>query len=316
MIYSPLYIRADLLIFSRSIGYGSLSIWTHNFRGIEYIPSFKPTSCPINGTIAAARVAAGVTGMEAQTEMAKHDSVVVTGSNPDVGLVGWITGGGHGALSTTYGMGADNLLEATIVTASGDVLITNPCKNSDLFFAIRGGGGGTYGVVTEVVVGAYPTPKTALHIFRLSTLSPTVTTDYWDLMGFIHAEFPRLKAGGMQGYYSMVGPPTYPVYAMYWLFFVYDKPNGTVEKLMEPIEERLKSQANLFQYESGITYSDTYLEAAKDLSNELVASGGSAYGSWLLSPESLANATTTSKIFSEIGPSNDASKPNVSPYSK
>lgn len=301
---------------SRSIGYGSLSIWTHNLRGIEYIPSFKPSSCPINGTLAAARVAAGETGIDVQTEMAKHGSIIVTGGNPDVGLIGWLTGGGHGTLSGNYGMGADNLLEATIVTPKGKVYVTNPCRNSDIFFAIRGGGGGTYGVVTEAVIKAYPTPKTTLHTFAVGSLSPNITAEFWSLMGFIHSEMPRLKEGGMQGYYYMVGPPAYPVLAFLWGFFLYDKPEGTVEVLMAPIQERLKSQAHLFAYQSNITQGDTYLEVyAPVFTNEPVASGGSGYGSWLLSPRSLSDPNVTAKVFQEIGPSMDLSKPNASSFS-
>lgn len=251
--------------------------------------------------------------MDALVELAKHKSVIVTGANPDVGVVGWLTGGGHGYLSATYGMGADNLLEATIVTPSGQVLLANPCKNSDIFFAIRGGGGGTYGVVTEVVVKAYPTPRTTRHVFQLSTLSPNITTEYWDLMGFIHAEMPRLKKGGLQGYYYMVGPPDYPVYALLWAFMAFDKPNGTVEALMAPIEARLKAQANLFQYQSSVQTGDTFMDIYGASTNEQVASGGSAYGSWLLSPKSLSNATVTAKVFREIGPGPDPTKPNVRP---
>ncbi|KAF1962711.1 FAD binding domain-containing protein [Byssothecium circinans] len=294
----------------RSTGYGSLSIWTHNLRGISYLPSFNPDSCPINGTLPAARIAAGHTGIEVQLEMAKHAKIVVTGANPDVGMVGWITGGGHGLLSSTYGMGADNLLEATIVTPSGDILLTNPCKNSDLFFAIRGGGGSTYGVVTEIVVKAYPSPRVTRSVFHFAATSPNVTNQYWDLVAFIHAEMPRLKVGGMQGYYYMVGPPTYPTLAMIWTFFLYDKPNGTVESLLSPIEERLKSESDLFQYQSEITTSETFIDAINVFSNEPVASGGSAYASWFLSPRSLANPNITADVFKKIGPTSDAAHPN------
>jgi hypothetical protein len=297
---------------NRSTGYGSLSVWTHHLRGVEYIPAFAPKDCPTNGTLTAARVAAGETGGDIQAAMAKHESIVVTGFNPDVGLVGWITGGGHGMLSSTYGMGADNLLEATIVTPSGEVLITNPCQNPDLFFAIRGGGGGTYGVVTEVVVKTYSTPKTTKHSLRVAAVSPNVTTEYWDLVGYVHAEMQRLKDGGMQGYYFIVGPPVYPVHALYWIFGLFDKPNGTIEGLMAPIEERLKTQSHLFQYDSTVEHGDTYIDVFGSTENEDVASAGSAYGSWLLSPQSLADPDVTSKVFSEIGPSNDATKPNVS----
>jgi FAD/FMN-containing dehydrogenase len=120
----------------RSIGHGSLSIWAHNLRGIEYMENFKTTSCPTKHTMETARIAAGHTGIEVQLAMSKHNRIAVTGANPDVGLVGWLTGGGHGFLTQTYGMGADQLLEAKIVTPNGDILLTNPWNNAELFFAV------------------------------------------------------------------------------------------------------------------------------------------------------------------------------------
>lgn len=301
---------------TRSVGYGSLSIWTHNLRGVEYLPSFEPTSCPVDEPIPAARAAAGTTGIEAQVAVSKHGSILVTGANPDVGIVGWLTGGGHGPLSSTYGMGADNLLEATIVTPTGEILVANPCQNSDLFFAIRGGGGGTYGVVTEVVVKTYPDPQTTKVLFQLSTTGPNVTREYWEMVGFIHAEMQRMKEGGLSGYYFVVGPPTYPVYAFLGLFAIYNKPNGTMEKLWAPIVRKIESQPGLFQYASEVTQAKTFLEAYSSVTNEQVADGGSAYASWLLSPKSLENADVTAKVFSEIGASVNASEPNVRPPSK
>ena len=53
------------------------------------------------------------------------------------------------------GLAVDNLLEADIVIADGRLLTINRCKNSDLFWAIRGGGGGTYGIVTRAVYKAH-----------------------------------------------------------------------------------------------------------------------------------------------------------------
>ncbi|KAH8722968.1 hypothetical protein GQ44DRAFT_686064 [Phaeosphaeriaceae sp. PMI808] len=295
----------------RSIGYGSLSIWTHHFRGIEYMENFKSSSCPVEGTMKAVRVAAGHTGIEVQAELAKHNAIIVTGANPDVGLVGWLTGGGHGTLSQTYGMGADNLLEATIVTPNGDIIHANPCQTPELFFAIRGGGGGTYGVVTEVVVKAFPSPKTTSHTFRVMSLSNTAT-EYYDFLGFLHVEMQRLKEGGMQGYYVIVGPPVVPTLSFTWTFMAYDKPQGTVESLMKPIETYLNNRAGSFQYDQKITHADKYFDIYNDgYNNEAVATGDSAYGSRLLSPESLSNATLTAKLLAQIGPSSDAAKPNA-----
>lgn len=299
----------------RSIGYGSLSIWTHHFRGIEYIEDFKPSSCPITEKTTAVRAAAGHTGIEVQAELAKYGRIIVTGANPDVGLVGWLTAGGHGTLSQTYGMGADHLLEARIVTPDGKMLLANPCTNADIFFAIRGGGGGTYGVVTEVVLRTFPTPKTTLHVFEMASLSPNTSTEFWDFIGFLHAEMPRLKEGGMQGYYYFGGVPMVPTLSFRWGFLLYDKPDDTAATLMEPIEAYLKERSDLFAYQVNVTHAATYFELyGSGWPNELVATGGAALGSRLLSPESLADANVTAKLFASIGPSTDPSKPNVRLY--
>jgi FAD/FMN-containing dehydrogenase len=305
-------VRNPVPIQIRSTGYGSLSIWTHNFRGITTIDTFKPTSCPINGTLSAVRVAAGHTGYEVQLELSKLNRVIVTGANPGVGLMGWIMNGGHGMLSSTYGMGADNLLEATIVTPDGREILTNPCINSDLFFAIRGGGGGTYGVVLSAVIKTFPSPRTTLHQLSIasvssnisSNISPNISTEYYDLLGFLHAEMPRLKEGGMQGYYRMTGPPATPTLSFIWGFFIYDKPNGTVEKLMGPIKKYLDDRKDKFVYQQESMTTENYWDIwGVAFTSGAVANGGGAYGSRLLSEKSLEDPKKSARVFEHIGPS-------------
>lgn len=58
-----------------------IRIWTHNLRGVEYIDSFKPASCPSNSTLQAVRVGAGETGIDVLNQIAERDVVVVTGGN-------------------------------------------------------------------------------------------------------------------------------------------------------------------------------------------------------------------------------------------
>lgn len=70
-----------------------------------------------------------------------------------VGVAGLIQSGGFGSFSKNYGMAAAALLlEAEVVTADGAVRTTNACTNPDLFWAIKGGGGGSFGVVTKVTL--------------------------------------------------------------------------------------------------------------------------------------------------------------------
>jgi FAD/FMN-containing dehydrogenase len=62
---------------------------------------------------------------------------------------GWAQGGGHSYLSGEYGLGADMVLEYKVIDAKGDLVVANAVTNQDLFWALRGGGGGTFGVVVE-----------------------------------------------------------------------------------------------------------------------------------------------------------------------
>lgn len=63
---------------------------------------------------------------------------IVAGGSTTVGIGGYLTGGGHSALSATFGMAADQVLEMDIVTPRGDILTLNECQNQDLFWAMRG----------------------------------------------------------------------------------------------------------------------------------------------------------------------------------
>ena len=77
-----------------------------------------------------------------------------------VGVAGLVQGGGFGSFSKAYGLAAASLLEAEIVTADGEIRIVNDAREPDLFWALKGGGGGTFGVVTRVTLATHDLPKT------------------------------------------------------------------------------------------------------------------------------------------------------------
>ena len=88
--------------------------------------------------------------------MTEKEVVVVGGGALTVGAAGgYLQGGGHSANSPKLGLAVDNLLEADIVIADGTLLTINKCWHTDLFWAIRGGGGGTFGIVTRAVYKAH-----------------------------------------------------------------------------------------------------------------------------------------------------------------
>ncbi|KAI1358100.1 hypothetical protein F5Y08DRAFT_333400 [Xylaria arbuscula] len=88
-------------------------------------------------------------GMEAYQFAASHGLVVVGGNCPTVGFAGGFTqGGGHGPLASKYGLSADQVLEWEVITSGSKVVTASATQNTDLFWALRGGGGGTFGVTS------------------------------------------------------------------------------------------------------------------------------------------------------------------------
>ncbi len=85
-------------------------------------------------------------------------------------------GGGQGPAGRNYGLGAYQVLEATIVLANGSIVTASPCQHPDLFFAIHGGGGGTYGVVVETMIKAYTNTNAVVHELAIAALKTNVTT--------------------------------------------------------------------------------------------------------------------------------------------
>jgi FAD/FMN-containing dehydrogenase len=143
----------------RSSAPDSLMIWTHAMRAIAVDDAFVPQGCHVPA-LPAVTVGAGARWSEAYQEVSiVHRRYVQGGGCTSVGVAGgFLQGGGYGSWSRKFGVAAASLLEAEVVTADGEIRIANACQNSDLFWALRGGGGGTFGVVTKVTLATYPLP--------------------------------------------------------------------------------------------------------------------------------------------------------------
>jgi hypothetical protein len=106
-----------------------------------------------------ARVGSGITVGEFFDAVEAKGFITTVGSHSTVGLAGLTLGGGIGLLMSKYGLVSDNLLEAEIVTADGELRTANDDENTDIFWAIRGGGG-NFGVVTSLTYRIYPADPT------------------------------------------------------------------------------------------------------------------------------------------------------------
>lgn len=175
----------------RSTGAGALAIWTQGLKNIEFI-DWKDSSY----TGRAARVGAGVIGYEILEAAHAQGLTVVSGECATVGLAGGFTqGGGHSTLSTQFGLGADQVLAYDVVLADGRTVTATPTRNQDLYWALSGGGGGTFGVVTSMVVKAYASRDVGGAAFQLLA-SSTTPEIYQDIVARFHAELPAMVDKG------------------------------------------------------------------------------------------------------------------------
>jgi FAD/FMN-containing dehydrogenase len=90
----------------------------------------------------AARVGAGLETWEAHNKMALHNMTLIVPLTNTVGPYGGFTsGGGHSTFASYHGLGSDQVLSINAVTADGNSVTADPTTNTDLFYAMRGGGG-------------------------------------------------------------------------------------------------------------------------------------------------------------------------------
>ncbi|KAG6962327.1 hypothetical protein JG687_00007213 [Phytophthora cactorum] len=81
------------------------------------------------------------------------------GTCPSVGIGGHISGGGYGMVSRHYGLAADQTTGMRVVLFNGTVVTASSTENTDLFWALRGGGAGSFGIVTLFTIKAYKMPE-------------------------------------------------------------------------------------------------------------------------------------------------------------
>ena len=199
------------------------------------------------------KIGAGVQGFEAFNFAQLHNLSVIGGTCPTVGLAGGYTqGGGHGMLVSSHGLSADNTLEWEVVTAEGAIVTASPIENSDLYWALSGGGPGSYGVVVSLTMKAFQDEPIAGASLTITSIG--ISQDvYWDAVGFWHRFLPTIVDNQGTTNYLITGQDfnvtqvTFP-----------GRSKSDAIVLLQPLLQGLKDRG--IPYSSNFTYFPTYVQ--------------------------------------------------------
>ncbi|MDB5820880.1 MAG: linked oxidase domain protein, partial [Rhizobacter sp.] len=139
----------------------SLLVWTRRMDTIGLHDAFVAAGCEGRSPpTRAVTLGAGAMWSHAYDAVTTQAGGYVQGGGcMSVGVAGLVQSGGFGSFSKAFGLAAASLLEAEVVTADGAVRIANACQNPDLFWALKGGGGGSLGVVTRLTLRVHELPE-------------------------------------------------------------------------------------------------------------------------------------------------------------
>ena len=139
----------------------SLLIWTRKMNKVTLHDSFVGKGCLGKMTpVPAVTAEAGAVWIDLYQAVTTEGGRYVQGGGcTSVGVAGLIQSGGFGSFSKAFGTAASSLLEAEVVTADAAVRTVNACNDADLFWALKGGGGGSWGVVTKVTLRTHDLPQ-------------------------------------------------------------------------------------------------------------------------------------------------------------
>ncbi|PPJ59291.1 hypothetical protein CBER1_04209 [Cercospora berteroae] len=285
----------------RSSGAYALSIWTHHLRQLRRDTHWKLPGN--NKTEDVFVIGSGLEWSDILKFALSQGRVVTTGQDGSVGPGGYIQGGGHGPLASTYGLGAQQALQATVVTTTGEVLITKSAQNQDLFWAIRGGGGGQYGIVTEFVIKHHPEPEAvAFGTLSIVPQGEGAANASWDALALHLSLLPDLMDAGIAGAMTLAAGETAGKFnpaatdigsgvVVTQALWAIGMTAAQMDDLINPVVDQLRFQsgnANLtVQYQASTM--DNYTSFYSGISGSNVAGGGSVMTSRLLGRKELVD---------------------------
>jgi hypothetical protein len=137
----------------------------HSYAGYSTTAGLVIDVSMMSAVTTAGRVAtigSGAQLIDVYSGLARRGLSIPAGSCPTVGIAGLALGGGIGVMDRLHGLTCDNVVGLKLVTAAGDLVEADAVTNPDLYWACRGGGGGNFGVVTELRFATFRTANVAL----------------------------------------------------------------------------------------------------------------------------------------------------------
>jgi FAD/FMN-containing dehydrogenase len=174
----------------RSSAADALTVWTHHMRDVTVHDAFAPMGSP-GPSVPAVSVGAGTRWLEVYQAVSARGLYAQGGGCTSVGAAGGFTqGGGFGSFSKCYGTAAGSVLEIEVVTADGRIVVANENHHPDLFWALRGGGGATFGVVSRMTLALHPMPGRLGAVF--GSVAASNDTDFGLLVRRLVEFFPEI----------------------------------------------------------------------------------------------------------------------------
>jgi hypothetical protein len=200
-------------------------------------------------------------------------------------------------LSSVYGLGADQALEWEVSTANGTHLIATPTENSDLYWALSGGGGGTYAVVLSLTSKAYPNRRIGGASLAFKAASNEDDT-LWDTVTVFQRDaLPAIIDHGAHVQWAVLGP----VFAITEVSIPGATENN-MREVLQPFTDHLRNSS--IPYQLNVTSSSTFYEHAEKylgpLPYGLIPAAQIVGGAMISHATSAANATDLVSALSYI----------------
>lgn len=172
----------------------SLNVWMINFEKDGTIHQDYTDSCGNQFP-----TTLGVNGGELWDDVMRaigNNYHILAGETRHVGAAGgWLQGVGLSHTARTYGLGVDNVVSFNVVLANGQQVLADACTNPDLFWALRGGGGGTFGVVTHVEYVLHPATRFVYLELDVNRDEPEATRLFLDWFTRVSPDLPKQFGG-------------------------------------------------------------------------------------------------------------------------